>query len=255
VYARRRATDARFSFGVGKVNALAGFAGALLLAVFAVGMAVESCRRFAAPESIAYDAALLVAAVGLGVNVVSALFLAGAEPAVAHAHGDAAEHGRHGLGHHHPHEHHDDHNLRAAYLHVLADALTSVLAILALLGAKLQGWTWLDPVMGLAGSVLVARWSWGLLRDTSRVLLDHQAAPAELERVRAAVEGTGTDRVVDLHVWSIGPAVRAACLTVVADAPEPPDAYRDRLPPDLGLAHVTVEVHACRLSGAAAPAG
>lgn len=233
VYARRRARDERFSFGVGKVNSLAGFTGALLLGVFAVAMAWESVDRFIHPTAISFDAAIAVACLGLGVNLASVLLLRGE----GHGHDHA-----HGHGHHH---HGHDHNLRSAYLHVLADAITSLTAIGALLGGKLLGWTWLDPAMGIAGSLLVSRWAWGLLRETSRVLLDHQTSHEILERIRTALEGDSSDRVVDLHVWAIGPGMHAACIAVVSDAPETPDLYKSRLPDGLGLAHVTVEVHRC----------
>jgi cation diffusion facilitator family transporter len=152
-----------------------------------------------------------------------------------------------------PHEHgegdagaerhtHRDLNLRAAYLHVLADALTSLLAIVALLGAKYLGLTWMDPLMGIVGAILVARWSLGLMRDSGRTLLDRQAPEELLRRVARAVEDDDT-RVADLHIWSIGPGVHAAELVVVTPAPLAPDAYKERLPVGLGLGHVAVEVH------------
>ena len=169
VYARRHAADRRFSFGTGKVNALAGFSGALLLAVFAMGMALESVSRFVEPVSIEFNQAILVACLGLVVNVVSALLLQ-SQP---HSHGADAHAHSHAHGHDHAHE--QDLNLRSAYLHVLADALTSVAAIAALLSGKYLGWNWMDPTMGLVGSALVATWSWSLMRSSARVLLDHQA--------------------------------------------------------------------------------
>ncbi len=223
-YARRHAADRRYSFGTGKVNALAGYSGAVLLCVFALGMAGESVERFVHPVEIAVDQALLVAVLGLLVNGASAAILG------------RRGHGRSG------HEHHHDHNLRAAYLHVIADALTSVLAIAALLAAKHLGWTWLDPAMGIVGAVLVVSWSLGLLRGSSRVLLDRQAGEADLAAVRAAVEADPGTRVVDLHVWTIGPGRRAAILCIEAEAPRDADAYRALLPSDLGLEHVTVEI-------------
>lgn len=245
VYARRRAADPRFSFGTGKVNALAGFTGALLLVGFAALMAWESVARFLEPVPIVFDWAIAVAVLGLLVNGASALVLGhgGADHAQGHEH--AGGHPEHASPHHH------DHNLRAAYLHVLADALTSVTAIVALVSGKFLGWVWLDPAMGIVGSLLVARWSWGLLRQTSHVLLDRQAPPEVLERVRGALEAESDDRVVDLHLWSIGPGVRAACIAVVSHAPRDPEEYRKRLPADVGLAHTTVEVHRCP-GGAAA---
>ena len=258
VYARRRAGDARFSFGTGKVNALGGFTGALLLAVFAVLMAWESIDRFLHPVAIVFDQAIAVAVVGLLVNGVSVLLLGvhshdhddpghgghGGHGHGGHGHGGHGHEHGHG-GHEHGHGHGQDHNLRAAYLHVLADALTSFTAIFALLGGKYFGWAWLDPAMGVVGSLLVARWSWGLLRQTSRVLLDYQAPEAVQQQVRSAIEADGDDRVVDLHVWSIGPGAWASALTVVTHDPLPPPAYKAKLPEGAGLAHVTVEVHRC----------
>ncbi len=237
-YARRHARDNGFSFGTGKVNALGGFTGALLLAVFALFMAWESIERMLSPVAISYDQAILVAVAGLVVNAVSVMLLGGGHD---HDHDgddhDHAAHG-HGAGRHH------DHNLRSAYLHVLADALTSVLAIVALVAGKYAGLAWLDPAMGVVGAILVARWSAGLLRVTARVLLDRQAPAALCEAVARAIESGGADRVADLHVWSIGPGIHAAIIAVASSAPVPPGAYRKRLPPGLGLVHVTVEVHA-----------
>jgi cation diffusion facilitator family transporter len=142
------------------------------------------------------------------------------------------------------HDHHD-HNLRSAYLHVLADALTSFLAIFALLSAKLFGLAWMDPLMGIVGAVLVTRWSWGLLRETSRVLLDYQAPAPLREAIRAAIESHADERVADLHVWSIGPAIYAAVVGLVTDAPKSAEFYKSLLPQDLGIVHVSVEVHPC----------
>jgi len=233
VYARRYAGHRRYSFGTGKVNALAGFASAVLLVIFAATMAWESVHRVLSPIPIALDQALLVAVAGLAVNGASALILA--------APGDRAHN-----HHNHDHHHHHDHNLRSAYLHVLADALTSLLAIGALLAAKLFGAVWLDPVMGILGAVLVIRWSASLLRDTSRVLLDTQLPERASERLRAALEAQDGNRVADLHLWSIGPGIHAAAIVVVSDRPRPPDHYRQLIPRDLRVVHATVEVQRCR---------
>lgn len=227
IYARRHAHDARYSFGTGKVNALGGFAGAVLLAGFALLMGVESVDRLLHPKAIAFEGAILVAVLGLVVNGISALVLNGG----GHDHGDTHEHG---------HEH--DLNLRAAYAHVLADALTSVLAIVALLTARYLGLVWMDPVMGLVGAVLVARWSVGLLRSTSAVLLDRQAPDDLRASITQHIESDGTSRVTDLHVWAIGPGVHAGEITVVAAEPLTPDAYRAKIPADLHVDHLTVEV-------------
>ena len=227
-YVRRHAADPGFSFGSGKVNALAGYSGAVLLGVFALIMAVESIERLANPVEIAVNAALVVAVVGLLVNGACVLIL-GFKGGHAHAHG-------------HDHHHHHDHNFRSAYLHVIADALTSVLAIGALLAAKYFRQVWLDPAMGIVGALLVARWSVGLLRQSGRVLLDRQAGAEDLEAIRKAIEKEPATEVVDLHVWEIGPGRRAAILSIQAADPQSLDAYRAMLPTGLGLAHVTIEV-------------
>jgi cation diffusion facilitator family transporter len=229
VYARRLAGHPRYSFGTGKVNALAGFASAVLLVIFAAAMAWESVDRLIAPVPIALNQALVVAVAGLLVNGASAWILAAP--------------GHHDHGHH---RHRHDHNLRAAYLHVLADALTSLLAIFALLAAKFFAATWLDPVMGVVGAALVTRWSLGLLRETSRVLLDVQLPGGATERLRQAIEAQGGDRVADLHLWSIGPDIQAAAIVVVSDEPQSPDHYRRLIPADLHVVHATVEVQRCR---------
>ena len=236
VYARRHAADRRFSFGTGKVNALAGFSGALLLAVFATGMALESVSRFVEPVSIEFNQAILVACLGLVVNVVSALLLQ-SQP---HSHGADAHAHSHTHGHDHAHE--QDLNLRSADLHVLADALTSVAAIAALLSGKYLGWNWMDPTMGLVGSALVATWSWSLMRSSARVLLDHQAPTDMVSTIRAAIESEG-GQVTDLHVWSIGPGIWAAEIGVIADEPRDPHDYKSAIPANLGVVHTTVEVH------------
>lgn len=226
-YTRRHARDPKYCFGTGKVNALGGFAGAVLLAVFAFFMAWESVERFFTPITIAFNWAILVALLGLAVNAVSALLL-------------GANH-----SHDHDHDHTQDHNLRSAYLHVLADALTSVAAIVALLAGKYLGLNWMDPAMGVLGSLLVARWSIGLLRQSSGVLLDRQAPDDMREALRAAVEADTTDRIADLHLWSIGPGIHAAILTVLADDPQPPGEYKARIPQALGVVHATIEVQRC----------
>ena len=240
IYARRHARDDGFSFGTGKVNTLGGFTGAVLLAGFALAMATESIARLVAPVPIAFNQAIAVAVVGLIVNGVSVLILEHRPKHADHAHG---EHG-HANGGHHPHHHHHDHNLVSAYLHVLADALTSLLAIFALLGAKYLGYIWMDPVMGVVGAILVARWSIGLLRATSHILLDKAAPEKVIDSVRASLEVSEGRRIVDLHVWSVGPDIYAAIVALVDDDPQPPDYYKGLLPATAGIVHVSIEVNA-----------
>jgi cation diffusion facilitator family transporter len=234
VISRRLAADPRFAFGVGKINSLAGFASAVMLLGFALIMVIESTDRLINPLSIAFDQALVVAVIGLVVNGVSAWVLI----STPHEHGHA-----HGHDHHDHHGH--DHNLRAAYLHVLADAVTSLLAIVALLAGKYMGAGWLDPVMGIVGAALVARWSYGLIRETSRVLLDRQTEKEHLAALQEAIEGQSSDRVADLHVWSIGHGIFAAEIAIVSDSPMPPNHYKSLIPMRLNIVHTTVEVHQC----------
>jgi cation diffusion facilitator family transporter len=234
VYARKFARDERFVFGTGKVNSLAGYTGALLLAMFALLMAWESVERLMMPVPIAFNQALLVAVVGLLVNGLS-VWILGIESGHSHDHDDEA--GQDHQTHHHDH----DHNLRSAYLHVLADALTSFLAIFALLAGKYLGWNWLDPAMGIIGAMLVARWSLGLLRTTSRILLDRQGPSKLRASVVQSIE-EGGDEVADLHLWSIAPGRYCLVLSVVTDRSRSPAYYRQTLPSTASLSHVTVEI-------------
>lgn len=233
VYARRNARNQIYSFGTGKVNALGGFSGAILLAVFAVFMGFESILRMLNPVEIVFNQAIYVAVLGLVVNGGCVFILGGSE----------SEHGHH---HTHEHNHHHDHNLRSAYLHVMADALTSILAIVALLAGKYYGLIWMDPAMGIVGAILVARWSYGLLGTTSAVLLDRQAPKELQDSIRDIVEADQDSRVADLHVWSIGPEIYSAQILLVAHNPQSPDYYKALFPESLGLVHVSVEVHLCR---------
>lgn len=247
VYARRHASDGRFSFGTGKVNSLAAFASAILLVGFAVLMAVESIERLFNPVNISFDQAIMVAVLGLLVNGASAWLLA-STPHHHHGH-DHHDHHDHHAHHHHQHdgesELQKDHNLRAAYFHVLADALTSLLAIVALLAGKYAGAAWLDPVMGIVGAALVANWSWGLLRMSSKVLLDWQAEPPVIEKLRAALLADDSDRIADLHVWDIGQGQHAAEVSIVTDHAHGPAHYKALIPEDLRIVHLTVEIHRC----------
>ena len=230
VYARRQSHNEEFSFGTGKVNALGGFTGAILLALFALVMAWESLVRLLHPVEIVFNQAIVVAVLGLVVNGASVVILGVNED-------------------HHDHAHSHDHNLKSAYLHVLADALTSVLAIVALLAAKYFGYIWMDPAMGIVGAILVGRWSLGLVRSTSGILLDRQGPAAIRRTLRDCIERDGDSRVADLHLWSVGPSIYAVILSVVAHEPATPDAYKARIPQDLGLVHVAIEVHPCPSEG------
>lgn len=250
-FARRHRDDPRFSFGTGKVGDLAGFASALVLGLVALGIAVESLLRLARPVPIAFDEALWVASLGLAVNLASAWLLSGEHHHHDHDHGHRHDADEHHHDHDHAHEHthadahaHTDHNLRSAYLHVLADALTSVLAIVALLLARGMGWLWVDALIGVVGAVVIARWSVGLLRDTGAVLLDASVSPALLRRIRERIE-TGDDRVADLHVWRVGPGHYAAIVSLATHEPQPLQAYRRRLRDIAGLEHVSIEVQQC----------
>jgi cation diffusion facilitator family transporter len=229
IYARRRAHDKRFSFGTGKVSSLAGFTSAILLALFALVMAVESIGRFLYPVTIVYNAAILVAVIGLLINAVSVFIL-----------GEKDKHKKEGRVHHH------DHNLRAAYLHVLADALTSILAIIALFAGKLFGLNWMDPLMGIVGAIMVTRWSIGLLKETSMVLLDRQAPDELLDKVKELLEKDGQTKITDLHIWSIGSNQYAAAIEIVSTNLKNDKYLRQLIESVEGIAHVTIAVHRVR---------
>jgi cation diffusion facilitator family transporter len=232
-YARLHATDSRFAFGTWKVGVLGGFASAIVLGIVALGVVYESIVHLLSRPPIEYDTAIVVAILGLLVNLASAWLLQGHEHP-GHDHG----HDHHGHGHH-------DLNLRAAYLHVLADAVTSVLAIVALVSAKFLGWDWLDPVMGLVGAVVITSWSWGLLRQTTRILLDREMDEPVVQEIREVIEADGDSRILDLHVWRVGAGKFACIVVLIAAHPEPPEHYKDRLSVHEELAHITVEVHHC----------
>lgn len=229
-YAKQHVTNPRFTFGTGKVGDLAGFASAVALALFALGIGVESVTRLINPIKVDFGDATLVAVIGLAVNIVSALLLIGG----------GGDHGRAGHSHDHGHSHGKDNNMRAAIAHVLADALTSVLAIVALLAGRYWGWVWLDPVIGLLGAVVIIRWSWSLMRDTATILLD-TAEPHLADQIRHAVESAGDATVTDLHVWRIGPAAHAAIVDYQGKASC--ETVRERLSALSHLKHVTVSPH------------
>ena len=277
-YARRHQHDARFAFGTGKVGDLTGFASALALGLVAIVIAVESVGRLLSPVPVAFGDAILVAVIGLVVNLVSAMLLGHPQGDEDHKHGSPGaqdshdqqhahegahrkEHSHDSDGGHHVHEgrpahpgahgddqshdhdhahHHADHNLLAAYVHVLADAFTSVLAIVALVAGRYLGWVWLDAAMGIVGAIIILRWAYSLTRQTSRVLLD-SADPALLKSVKDHLERDGAC-VADLHIWRLGPGHSAVVATVVCPAGNKPDYFKQRLSCLPTLSHVTVEV-------------
>jgi cation diffusion facilitator family transporter len=231
-YARRHSDNPNYSFGTGKVGVLGGFASAVVLGVIALLMGIESIQRLFLPQPIRFNEAIAVAVIGLAINVISAFLLQ--------------------EKHHHDHGHEDrptkkfrDHNLRAAYLHVLADALTSLLAIVALSTGKAFGWIWMDPIMGIVGALIISRWSYGLLIDSGRVLLDRDVNPEAVEEIRSKIESDADNRVSDIHVWRVGTHHLSAIVSIVTHHPKSPDHYKKLLAEYEEIAHVTVEVNPC----------
>ena len=235
-YARRHSDNPNYSFGTGKVGVLGGFASAVVLGVVALLMGIESIKRLFSPQPIRFDEAIAVAIVGLAVNLISAFLLQQKQ-------------------HHHPNESHThdhsplkkfrDHNLRAAYLHVLADALTSLLAIVALSAGKAFGWIWMDPIMGIVGALIISRWSYGLLIDSGRVLVDRDVNPEAVEEIRSIIEADSDNRVSDIHVWRVSAHHLSAIVSIVTHYPKSPDYYKNLLAEYDEIAHVTVEVNPC----------
>jgi len=245
-FARHHATDARFAFGTGKLGDLAAFASAIVLAMIALLIGYESLGRLFNPVAIAFNEAIPLAALGLAVNLVSAWLLHEERPAAAHSHAEGHGHDHYDHHHHHDHHHgdHADHNLRAAYVHVMADAAVSVLAVVGLTAGRFLGWVWMDPVMGLVGMGVILNWSWSLVRISGRVLLDMRPEGIAQE-IAERLEADGGDRIADLHLWRVGPGHHAAIVSIVSDRPEPPAAYKARLADIAGLSHLTIEVLAC----------
>ncbi len=238
-YARKHANSPTFSYGTGKVSVLGGFTSAVALGLVAIVMLVESGVRLVNPQDIHFDQAIMVAVIGLIVNVVSVFLL---KDHHSHDHGHSHEHSHeHNHGHNHSHGH-EDHNLKAAYFHVLADALTSLLAIGALLLGKYMGLNWLDPVMGIVGAVIISRWAWGLMHQTAPILLDASMKQKSLAEIKLLVESNG-DSLVDLHVWKVSADHYAASLIVVSESDANCGDIKQRLADIKALSHVTVEVH------------
>jgi cation diffusion facilitator family transporter len=246
-YARRHANDERFSFGTGKFGDLAGFTSAIVLAMFALLIGYESLTRFIWPVPISFNEAIPIAALGLIVNVVSVILLCGGHEHF-HSNDPTAGHDHHGHEHEHHYDHghvasaaHRDNNLRAAVVHVLADAAVSILVIVGLVLGRLFGWIWMDPAAGLLGAIVIVTWAYTLIRDTGGVLLDMNPDRAMAERMRAMIETDG-DRLTGLHLWRLGPGHLGAILSVATKQERGPDYYQSLLGRFRVLSHVTVEV-------------
>ena len=239
-YAKKNANNKSFSFGTGKVNYLGGFASAIALAIVALLMVVESVQRIIEPNNIHFNEAIIVAVVGLIVNIVSAFILK--DDHHHHSHSDSNDHhDHHGDSDHHHHDH--DHNMKAAYLHVLADALTSVLAIVALLTGKYLGIIWIDPVMGIVGAIVIFHWSYGLIKESSSVLLDKSVDVATFEKISQTLNEKHTI-INDIHVWKIATTHQAAILSVSSPSPLSTEEYKELLSESLPqLSHVSVEIN------------
>lgn len=230
-YTKKHSQDKGFAFGTGKVPVLGGFASAVALAVVALVMAIESLQRFIKPLHIQFNEAIIIAVFGLIINIICAVLL----------------HGKyeHDFEDDHTKRHHHDHNLRAAYLHVLADALTSILAIIALTFGKYFGWNWLDSLMGIVGALLITRWSYRLLKDTSSILLDRNIAPETARDIIKTIESDSDNRVSDIHIWKVGPADYAALISLVTHFPKDSGYYKRLLGKFSELSHITIEVNPC----------
>lgn len=238
-YSRHYVNDARLTFGTGKFGDLAAFTSAIALAMIALLIGYESVDRLINPVSIAFNQAIPIAVVGLGVNLLSAYLLRD----------DHAHHHGHAHRHDHPHVHqnshvHRDHNLRAAFVHVLADAAVSVLVIIGLLAGRQFGWVWMDPIMGLVATIVILSWSWTLIRSAGSILLDVCPDPPLAQKIALRLE-QGSDKVSDLHLWRVGPGHLAAVISIVSHDPRPPEQYKRRLSGLPGLSHVTIEVVRC----------
>ncbi len=245
-YARKNARNPKYTFGTGKVTVLGGFTSAIVLAVIALAIAVESLTRIFQPTLIQFNEAIYVAVIGLAINLVSAFLL--------NDHHDHHNHHHHSHDHDHDHDHdhHEvasatlrDHNLRAAYIHVLADTLTSVFAIIALCAGKFLGWVWLDALMGLIGALVIAKWSYGLVTETSEILLDGSTDKEINLAILNAIEQESDNRVTDLHVWKLSENHLAATIALVTHYPQPPEYYKNLLSHIPSLSHVLVEVNHC----------
>lgn len=239
-YSRIHAHDQTFAFSTGKVGVLGGFASSVALGVVALMMSIESIERLLIPHTIHFDEAIAVAGFGLFINLISALLLR-----------DHHDHSHHGHDHKNAHHHHHDHNLKAAYIHVLADALTSVLAIIALMSGKYAGWNQLDPVMGIVGALVIMRWSYLLMKETSPLLLDESIELEYKKTIKEIIESDADNRISDLHIWRIAPGHFAVIMSLVSHTPQSPEYYKSLLKDfhrESGInrfSHITVEVNRC----------
>jgi cation diffusion facilitator family transporter len=235
-YSRRDAHDERFVFGTGKLGDLAAFTSAIVLAMIALLIGYESVERLFHPVAIAFDEAIPLAAIGLAVNLLSAWLLHEDDGDIVDAvHGHDGSH----------HQHHHDHNLRAPYIHVVADAAVSVLALIGLTAGRELGWVWMDPLMGIVGMLVIANWSWNLACISGAVLLDMRPEDGVAAEIAQRLEAGSDDRISDLHLWRVGPGHNAAVVSLVSDRPDPPATYKERLAGIASLSHVTIEVQTC----------
>lgn len=230
-YARKHENNPAYTFGTGKVNVLGGFASAIALAVVALVMLIESLQRIVDPQTIHFNQAIIVAGIGLFINVVSAFLL---KDDHSHTHNNERDH------------HHHDHNLRAAYLHVLADAMTSVLAIVALVLGKFWGWIWLDPTMGIVGAIIITRWSYGLLKQTSPILMDASIEEEYQKEIKETIESDSDNRISDIHIWKVGANHYAAIIALVTHYPNSAEHYKRLLKNFNKVSHITIEVNECK---------
>ncbi|MGR5144167.1 CDF family Co(II)/Ni(II) efflux transporter DmeF [Photobacterium sp. DNB23_23_1] len=238
-YARKHTNNPTFSFGTGKVSVLGGFTSAIALGLVALLMLVESLDRLLNPQTIQFNEAILVAVIGLLVNIVSVFLLHG-------SHHDDHGHHHHEHSHNHGHSHGHDHNLRAAYFHVLADALTSLLAIVALLFGKYLGYDWLDAIMGMVGAVIITRWAWGLMKQTSPILLDGSIDHEYQQKIVDTLESNADNKVSDIHIWKISADHYAAMISLVTHQPKAANEYKQLLKEFDKLSHLTIEVNPCQ---------
>lgn len=229
-YSRNNAHNKNFSFGTGKVNILGGFASAIALTIVAFVMIIESIHRLLEPQIIQFNQAIMVASISLVVNLLSAYLLKD----------------NHSHSHHEHDHHHHDHNLKAAYLHVLADALTSILAIFALLLGKYYGLSWMDPLMGIVGALIITKWSVGLLKQTSPILLDSSIPKDYRKKIQQEIEENTNDMISDLHVWEVGPSHYAVIISIISNNTKTPNEYKDILNKFKKISHITIEINSLK---------